>query len=136
MSCVLLLFDPLLRVFHPSIRSQTWVRTSRRGRYEDRAPCLPDRQGDDPDARTTTPPRRKHTLGRPPVVGPRLPSLERVLQDPHTVWQRLTLDWEGEGKRTLEVCTGTAWWYRFGSTPLPMRWVLTRDPAGKRPAKA
>ena len=31
---------------------------------------------------------------------------------------------------------GTAWWYRFGSTPLPIRWVLTRDPAGKRPPKA
>jgi hypothetical protein len=36
----------------------------------------------------------------------------------------------------LELCTGTAWWYRFGSTPLPIRWVLTRDPAGKRPPKA
>jgi len=31
---------------------------------------------------------------------------------------------------------GTAWWYRFGSTPLPIRWALTRDPAGKRPPKA
>jgi hypothetical protein len=36
----------------------------------------------------------------------------------------------------LERCTGTACWYRFGSTPLPIRWVLTRDPAGKRPPKA
>ena len=31
---------------------------------------------------------------------------------------------------------GTALWYRFGSTPLPIRWVLTRDPEGKRPPKA
>jgi hypothetical protein len=46
------------------------------------------------------------------------------------------LDWYGEGQRTVEVCTGIAWWYRFGSTPLPIRWVLTRDPAGKRPPKA
>jgi hypothetical protein len=83
-----------------------------------------------------TPPRSKHTLGRPPVVGPRLPSLEHILHDPQTAWQRLTLDWYGEGQRTLECCTGTAWWYRFGFTPLPIRWVLTRDPAGKRPAKA
>jgi hypothetical protein len=80
--------------------------------------------------------REPHTVGRPRVVGPRLPSLQRVLHDPHTVWQRLTLDWYGAGQRTLELCSGTAWWYRFGSTPLPIRWVLTRDPAGMRPPKA
>ena len=82
------------------------------------------------------PPRDPHTSGRPRVVGPRLPSLQHVLHDPHTVWQRLTVDWYGEGPRTLELCTGTACWYRFGSTPLPIRWVLTRDPAAKRPPKA
>lgn len=37
--------------------------------------------------------RAPHTVGRPRVVGPRLPSLQQVLHDPHTVWQRLTLDW-------------------------------------------
>jgi len=82
------------------------------------------------------PPRTPHARGRPRVVGQRLPALAHLLQDPQTVWQRLTLDWYGEGKRALELCTGTACWYRFGSVPLPIRWVLTRDPAGKRPAKA
>lgn len=82
------------------------------------------------------PVRDSHTIGRPRVVGPRLPSLDRVLHDPHTTWERLTLEWYGEGQRTLKLCTGAAWWYRFGSTPLPIRWVLTRDPAGKRPPKA
>jgi hypothetical protein len=80
--------------------------------------------------------RTPHTLGRPRVVGPRLPSLEHVLYDPETVWERLVLDWYGEGEQALDLCSGTAWWYRFGSTPLPIRWVLTRDPAGKRPPKA
>jgi DDE superfamily endonuclease len=82
------------------------------------------------------PERTQHTIGRPRVVGARLPSLEQVLQDPETVWQKLTLDWYGEGGRTLEVCTGTALWYRYGSDPLPIRWVLTRDPQGKHPPKA
>ncbi len=82
------------------------------------------------------PERHPHTIGRPRVVGKRLPSLEQVLQDPHTVWQNLTLDWYGEGKRTVEVCTGTALWYRYGLDPLPIRWVLTRDPSGKHPPKA
>ena len=82
------------------------------------------------------PERTQHTIGRPRVVGQRLPSLEQVLHDSETVWQKLTLDWYGEGERTLEICTGTALWYRYGSDPLPIRWVLTRDPSGKRPAKA
>ena len=82
------------------------------------------------------PGRTLHTLGRPRVVGPRLPSLEHILADPQTVWERLILDWYGEGERTLELCSGQACWYRFGSPPLPIRWVLTRDPAGKRPPKA
>jgi len=82
------------------------------------------------------PERTRHTIGRPRVVGKRLPAPEKVLQDPETSWQKLTLDWYGEGKRTLEICTGTALWYRYGSDPLPIRWVLTRDPSGKRPPKA
>lgn len=82
------------------------------------------------------PERSQHTMGRPRVVGGRLPSLEQVLQDPQTVWQRLTLDWYGQGERTVEMCSGTALWYRSGYAPLPIRWVLTRDPRGKRPPKA
>ena len=79
------------------------------------------------------PQRTRHTIGRPRVEGLRLPALEQVLQDPETIWQKLTLDWYGQGARTLEMCTGTALWYRSGSDPLPIRWVLTRDPLGKRP---
>jgi hypothetical protein len=82
------------------------------------------------------PARTRHTIGRPRVVGHRLPALEQVLQDSQTVWQQVTLDWYGEGQRRVEMCTGTALWYRYGSDPLPIRWVLTRDPKGKRPPKA
>jgi DDE superfamily endonuclease len=77
--------------------------------------------------------RTRQTSGRPRVVGTRLPALEQVLQDPETVWQTCKLDWYGEGARTLELCTGTALWYRTGYDPLPIRWVLTRDPLGRRP---
>jgi len=82
------------------------------------------------------PQRTRHTIGRPRVVGQRLPSLEQILQNSETHWQKLTLDWYGEGEQTLEFCTGTALRYRYGSDPLPIRWVLTRDPSGKRPPKA
>jgi hypothetical protein len=82
------------------------------------------------------PQRSTSTRGRPPAKGKRLPSIEHILHDPTTVWQRLTLDWYGQGQQTLEFCTGTACWYRSGSALLPIRWVLTRDPTGKRPPKA
>lgn len=74
--------------------------------------------------------------GKPQVVGKRLPSLNEVLADPATVWQESVMDWYGQGKRSLQWCTGTALWYRFGHPPLPIRWVITRDPNGKRPVKA
>lgn len=80
--------------------------------------------------------RTQDTIGRPRVKGLRLPSLDRVLQNAETVWQELTVNWYGEGKRTLQICTGTALWYRSGYAPLPIRWVLTRDPSGRRPPKA
>ena|SRR3989441_4348490 len=79
---------------------------------------------------------RPHQMGRPPVVGKRLPKLTTVLQDPNTVWKTLTVTWYGGTQRTLEVTTGTALWYSTGTDPLPIRWVLTRDPAGKREPKA
>lgn len=90
------------------------------------------------DARLFAPPPvpRPHQMGRPPLVGKRLPKLTTVLQDPNTVWQTLTVDWYGGTKRTLEVTTGTALWYSTGTDPLPIRWVLTRDPEGKREPKA
>ena len=64
------------------------------------------------------PDRTTHTIGRPRVGGLRLPALEQVLQDSPTLWQKLTLDWYGQGERSVEICTGTALWYRYGSDPL------------------
>ncbi len=82
------------------------------------------------------PVRTQDTIGRPRVKGRRLPPLDQVLQDPEVVWQERTVNWYGQGKRQLQICTGTALWYRSGYDPLPIRWVLTRDPVGKHPAKA
>ncbi len=90
------------------------------------------------DARLFAPPPapRPHQMGRPPVVGKRLPKLSMVLQDPHTQWETLTVNWYGGTQCTLEVTTGTALWYSTGTEPLPIRWVLTRDPEGQREPKA
>ena len=42
----------------------------------------------------------------------------------------------GKENDSLEIRSGAALWYRYGYDPLPIRWVLTRDPKGKRPPKA
>ena len=69
-----------------------------------------------------------------------LSSRKRSVSSPGLRWIVMavvvTVDWYGEGKRVVEICTATALWYRYGSDPLPIRWVLTRDPESKRPPKA
>jgi hypothetical protein len=82
------------------------------------------------------PPPKPHQRGRPRVVGKRLPNLSTVLHDSKTEWETLTVTWYGGSQRKLEVATGTALWYSTGTDPLPIRWVLTRDPEGKREPRA
>lgn len=66
------------------------------------------------------------------MKGKRLPKLSHVLVDPKTTWQRSKVKWYDGNTQVLEWCSGTAWWYRAGQPPLPIRWVISRDPAGKR----
>src|SRR5881396_375304 len=42
----------------------------------------------------------------------------------------------GGSNESSRVPTGTALWYTTGTDPLPIRWVLTHDPEGKREPKA
>ena len=77
-------------------------------------------------------PPRRAGRGRPAVKGKRLPTLTQVLHDAGTVWQRhaVTL-WYGRTNRVVEIATGTAVWYRGGLPPVPIRWLLVRDPRGE-----
>ena len=82
------------------------------------------------------PPRRPGQWGRPRVKGAALPKLSASLADPATPWERARLRWYDGPERDLDLVSGTALWYRSGSAPLPIRWVLTRDPAGQREPRA
>jgi hypothetical protein len=66
--------------------------------------------------------------GRPPIVGQRLPNLEQVARQKSTCWQRSQLTWYNGGRKVVDWTSGTA--------PLPIRWVLVRDPAGRLPIRA
>jgi hypothetical protein len=74
--------------------------------------------------------------GRPAVKGKRQPTLAQRLADPQTVWQQCTVSWYGGISRQVELATGTALWYHVGVPPVPIRWVLIRDPEGKFASQA
>jgi hypothetical protein len=75
------------------------------------------------------PPREPGQRGRPRRTGKRRPTLEAVLADEKTQWNKLTIDdWYGEGPRAVDVATDTAVWYHSGKPPVAIRWVLIRDP--------
>ncbi len=76
--------------------------------------------------------RGPHQRGRTRLKGKRLPTLERVAANRKTKWQRVTIpDWYGQGCRRVEIVSDTAIWYHSGQPPLPIRWVLIRDPKGQ-----
>jgi hypothetical protein len=77
-------------------------------------------------------PRQPRQTGRPRLKGKRLPTLAHVLANPATSWQTATVrGWYGEVERVVELVSATAVWYHSGMPPLPIRWVLVRDPQGK-----
>lgn len=70
-------------------------------------------------------------VGRPAKKGKRLPTPEAVLNNVQTVWQRVTVTWYDRGPRVMEITSATAVWYHSGKPPVPIRWVLVRDPKGE-----
>jgi hypothetical protein len=78
------------------------------------------------------PPQKRKRRGRPPIKGKRLKKLSAVLNDPKVSWQRHRVSlWYGRTNRLVEIASGTAIWYRGGTPPVPIRWLLVRDPKGE-----
>jgi hypothetical protein len=69
--------------------------------------------------------------GRPRKKGERLPTLQTILTDEATIWQTATVSWYGGVERTIEFVSQTAVWFHNGKPPVPLRWVLVRDPLGE-----
>jgi hypothetical protein len=77
------------------------------------------------------PTRQAGKKGRPALKGKRQPTLVKRLSDHATVWQTSTVCWYGGRTLAVEMATGVALWYHAGVAPVPIRWVLIRDPQGK-----
>lgn len=82
--------------------------------------------------------RTPRTMGRPAQKGSPLPKLKTLLDKPDTAWSRIIVSaWYGHANgKELDVTSGTALWYRPGTPVLPIRWVLVRDPEGRRAPQA
>ena len=77
------------------------------------------------------PPRQPGQNGRPPLKGRRLPALKALLDLPTVPWIEVSAAWYDGTTRTVELTSQTAVWYRSGKPPVPLRWVLVRDPQGE-----
>jgi hypothetical protein len=77
---------------------------------------------------TPTPKCGATSLGRRPASSA---SRAARLADTTTVWTPLIASrWYGEPNRPVEILSRTAVWYHTGLPPVPIRWVLVRDPNG------
>lgn len=74
--------------------------------------------------------------GRPRLKGERLPTLVKLLDSPEVAWQPSDVTWYAGKERRVEVASATAIWYHTGKPPVPIRWVLIRDPEGEFASQA
>ena len=81
-------------------------------------------------------PQPKGKRGPKPKKGSRQLALKARLKAKQTVWQRLTVPWYGGQERTLDISHGRSLWHTKGQDPLPIAWVLVRDPLGKLEPRA
>lgn len=70
-------------------------------------------------------------MGRPRKKGARLPTPQAYLDAPHTQWSTVQVRWYDGTIRSMELASATAVWYHTGHPPVPIRWVLLRDPQGQ-----
>ena len=78
------------------------------------------------------PPRRPGQIGRPRIVGARLPSPRAALDDPATQWTTYLATGSDGGTTTVEPASGLALWYHGGPPQVPIRWVVVRYLAERR----
>ena len=64
------------------------------------------------------PARQPGRNGRPPLKGPRRPSLKAILEQTNVTWTSASVDWYDGATRTVELTSQTAVWYPSGKPPV------------------
>jgi hypothetical protein len=69
--------------------------------------------------------------GPKPKKGKKQPTLADRVNDTSTKWNLITVRWYDGVERKLEFFSGESLWYTRCQNPLPIKWVVVRDPNGK-----
>lgn len=80
------------------------------------------------------PDQNKKRKGRPLLVGKRCPLFTDYLMDQTINWEKIVVNWYGGKEKELLIYTGIHLWYAYGIPPLPIRWVLIKDPTHENEA--
>lgn len=69
--------------------------------------------------------------GPKPKKGNKQDTLEKRIKDPATQWTPISIKWYDGIKENLEFFSGISLWYTPGQPPVPIKWVVVRDPEGR-----
>ncbi len=93
--------------------------------------CLVSRLRLDASLYDSPPSDQPGKRGPKPKKGNKQPSLSDRINEPSTSWNPITIVWYDGIKRTLEIFSGISLWYTPGQDPVPIKWVVVRDPEGE-----
>ena len=77
------------------------------------------------------PPAVSGKRGPKPKKGKKQPTLQDRVQDSETQWASIEIRWYDGVMRTLDIISGVCLWYTPGLDPVPIKWVVVRDPKGE-----
>ena len=66
------------------------------------------------------------------VRGRKLPSPGEVMATEGAQWEEAEISWYGGTRRVVLLLSGDGLWHKCGTKATKVRWVVVRDPAGKR----
>jgi len=68
--------------------------------------------------------------GRINLVGKRMQTFNEMLKNTSLEWNKDEVSWYSGKMKKIEFLTGICLWYGYGERPVPIKWVLIRDPNG------
>jgi len=84
------------------------------------------------EARLHADPGEYSGFGRPRIIGERLENPRRMSKRLDARWVLCEVNWYGASRKELMLLSGEGLWYRCGQGATWVRWVVVRDPKGKR----
>jgi len=84
------------------------------------------------EARLHDDPGEYSGFGRPRIIGERLDNPRRMSQRDDARWVLCEVDWYGSSRKKFMLLSGDGLWYRCSQGATWVRWVVVRDPSGKR----